>query len=105
MVSSLKKSLKTIDPHVHLRKINSGFIQEGLKEAEKQGIRIVFDMPNLGTESVLRIPDLIRRLTWIKEQNFSVKWFQWICLTSNEEQIKNYKLSLMKKKVLLKKKR
>lgn len=91
LVSSLKKSLQTlkkIDPHIHLRRRRSGFVRRGLKEAAEQGIRIIFDMPNLGSESVLRYEDFLKRLTYIKKQNLPVEWFQWICLTSDEEQIK-----------------
>ncbi len=78
-----------IDPHVHFRdeeQRHKETIEHGLSIAKKQGVNIVFDMPNT-VKPILREVDVKRRLTFVPESEKD-RYYLYVGATSDEEQLK-----------------
>lgn len=78
-----------IDPHVHFRDEEQDYketIAHGLETAKKQGVDIVFDMPNTA-KLILTEEDVRRRLKLVPESERG-RYFLYIGTTSDEEQLK-----------------
>ena len=78
-----------IDPHVHFRDEEQNYketIAHGLETAKKQGVDIVFDMPNTA-KLILREEDVRRRLKLVPE-NEREKYFLYVGATSDEDKRK-----------------
>ncbi len=86
-----------IDPHVHFRDSEQSYketIKHGLFVAKNQNVEIVFDMPNT-QRPILEEEDVVERLKLVPK-NEEKRYFLYVGLTSNEEQIKRA-ISLTKK--------
>ncbi len=77
-----------IDPHVHFRDEEQNYketIVHGLQVAKKNGVDIVFDMPNLARPLLLEA-DVKRRLALVPEKEKN-RYYLYLGATENEEQL------------------
>lgn len=78
-----------IDPHVHFRDGNQNYketIEHGFSVANEEGVKYVFDMPNL-SKPILREKDVVARLNIVPD-NQKENYFLYVGATADKEQIK-----------------
>jgi dihydroorotase len=81
--------VKKIDTHVHFRddeESHKETIRGGSEKAAAQGIMAVCDMPNT-KKPILWEEDVVKRLKLAEEEKSLVKYFLWIGITTENDQI------------------